>query len=87
MATSLTPQQRSLRASLAADVRWSRDDPKVAMKTPRAAFEARFEHEVDPEGTLDPIERKRRAKAALSAHMKRLALASSKARAARKTAS
>jgi hypothetical protein len=77
---ALTPEQRSIRASIAAHSRWSGEDPKVAMKKPRAGFEARFERQVDPDRLLSAAERKRRAKAAMRAHMARLALASSRAR-------
>jgi hypothetical protein len=38
----------------------------------RAAFLARFEREVDPDGTLDPAERERRATEARTAHFARL---------------
>ena len=38
-----------------------------------AAFLSRFEREVDPDGTLTPEERRRRAVAARKAHMARLA--------------
>ncbi|MGH3574069.1 MAG: hypothetical protein ACRDUW_19985 [Pseudonocardiaceae bacterium] len=47
---------------------------------------ARFERQVDPDNTLAPAERARRAEAARRAHMQRLALASSKARRARSVA-
>ena len=77
---ALTPEQRSLRASIAANTRWAKEDPKAGTHKARAGFEARFEREVDPDGTLDPVERKRRARAAMRAHMQRLALASSRAR-------
>jgi hypothetical protein len=50
----------------------------------RDAFMSRFEREVDPEGVLDPIERARRAEHARKAYFLRLALASSRARAAAK---
>jgi len=50
----------------------------------RAAFLARFEREADPDGALDPAERARRAEHLRRAHFKRLALASSRARTARK---
>jgi hypothetical protein len=54
----------------------------------RAALDAKFEREVDPDGTLDPSERARRAAHARKAHMHRLALKSAQARRAkRKTAS
>ena len=52
----------------------------------RKGFLAKFEHEVDPDGVLDPAERTRRAHAAMRAHMSRLAMKSSQARAARKSA-
>ena len=38
-----------------------------------AAFQSKFEREVDPDGVLDPDERERRAAAARSAHYTRLA--------------
>jgi hypothetical protein len=50
----------------------------------RKAFADRFEREVDPDGVLSPAERARRAESARKAHFTRLALASSRARAARK---
>jgi len=46
-----------------------------------------FRDQVDPDRTLPEDERERRAYAALRAHMAKLALASSKARAKRKAAS
>jgi hypothetical protein len=76
----LSPKQRSLRAQIAVNTRWSREDPKEGTKPARAAFERRFELEVDPDGTLPEVERKRRAAAAMRSHMQRLALASSRAR-------
>jgi hypothetical protein len=45
---------------------------------------AKFEREADPQGVLDPAERARRAEHLRRAHFTRLALASSRARAARK---
>jgi hypothetical protein len=50
-----------------------------------AAFLAKFERQVDPDGTLPPAERARRAEHARKAHMTGLALASSRARDARTT--
>ena len=46
----------------------------------RAAFMARFDREVDPEGSLTPEERSRRASYARRLYFSRLALASAKAR-------
>lgn len=80
MALSLSPEQRKLRAQIAANTRWSREDPKEGTRSARAAYERRFELEVDPDGVLPEAERKRRATAAMRAHMQRLALASSRAR-------
>ena len=77
---SLSPSQRSLRASIAANERWSREDPQEGTKPARAAFKRRFLDEVDPHRILPELERERRAQAAMRAHMQRLALASSRAR-------
>ncbi len=49
----------------------------------RAAFMARFEREVDPDGVLDPEDRAARAAAARKAYMLRLALKSRDVRRAR----
>jgi hypothetical protein len=77
---SFSPEQRRLRAQIAANTRWSKQDPKEGIKPARSGYERRFELEVDPDGTLPEGERKRRAAAAHRAHMQRLALASSRAR-------
>lgn len=70
-------------ARLAANKSWART-PDRAKRTQnaRSGFLARFEREVDPEGTLPPAERQRRAESAMKAHMQRLALKSAQARAA-----
>jgi hypothetical protein len=82
MPVSLTPEQRRLRASIAAHVQWSREsDPSTRTAPGRRAFLSRFEAEVDPDGVLDPAERARRAEHARKAYFQRLALKSSKARA------
>src|SRR5581483_12143553 len=81
ISTSLTPEQRALRARIAANTRWSKSDRKVGTVNARAAFLSRFERQVDPEGRLAPDERGRRARAALTAHMQALALRSSRNRA------
>jgi hypothetical protein len=49
-------------------------------KAARAAFLARFEREVDPEGILDPEDRAARAAAARKVFMLRMALKSREAR-------
>lgn len=85
-ALSLSPEQRRLRAQIAANTRWSREDPRVGTARARAAWYRRFLDEVDPDRTLSPAERERRAQSALRAEMQRLALLSSKARARKATA-
>jgi hypothetical protein len=68
---------RSLRGKLGAHVRFagsSREERIAATAPARAAFLARFEREVDPDGTLDPAERALRARHARAAHMIRLRL-------------
>ncbi|MGH3847585.1 MAG: hypothetical protein ACRDS0_40145 [Pseudonocardiaceae bacterium] len=77
---TLTPAQRSLRARIAANTRWSREDPAPTGPRGQAGLMARFAREVDPDGTLPPAERARRVDSARKAHMQRLALASAKAR-------
>lgn len=58
----------------------SRHDPAVYTVPARRAFLKRFELEVDPEGTLAPDERARRAEAAKKAHFAQLAYRSAVAR-------
>jgi hypothetical protein len=66
---------------------WAKiDDPSAHTALARSAFLARFEREVDPDGTLTPEDRARRAEHARKAHFQRLALASSRARAAKAAA-
>jgi len=82
---NLTPPQRRLRAQAAAHTQWAKEpDPAGRTAPGRAAFMARFEREADPDGTLDPAECARRAEHLRRAYFAKLALASSRARAARK---
>lgn len=84
----LTPEERRLRASIAANVRWSREkDRTAATAAATAASLARFEREVDPDGVLPPEERARRADNARRAYFQRLALKSSRARRAKREGS
>jgi hypothetical protein len=81
----LTPEQRTLRASIAAHTRWSAEDPAANAARGQAGLLAKFEREAraaDP--TLPDAEIARRAQSAYRAHMARLSFASSKARKARK---
>lgn len=58
----LTPEERSLRARMAAHESWARTGDRSARTAPaRKAAMDRYERQVDPEGTLDPAERARRA--------------------------
>jgi hypothetical protein len=78
---TFTPQDSRLRAKIAAHARWARtSDPAAATAPARAAFDARFAREVDPDGTLPADERTRRADAARKAYFARLAYRSAKAR-------
>ena len=78
--------ERSLRARLAAHALHAQRDPRETTANGRAAFLARFDREVDPRGLLEPEERRRRAEQARRAYFTRLALASAKARQAKRTA-
>ena len=81
---ALTAEERVWRARLAAHVMHARHDGREVTAKARAAFLARFEREADPDGTLPIDERRRRAEQLRKAHFARLALASSKARKARR---
>ncbi len=80
----MSPEERSLRAKLAAHSLHAHADSRDLTKAAREAFRSQFEREVDPDGTLDPAERARRAEHARKAHYYRMALASAKARRAKK---
>ncbi len=79
-----TPAERSLQARMAAHLMHARNDSRVTSAPGRAAFLARFEREVDPDGTLDLQERVRRAEQARRAYMAGLALAGVKAKRAKR---
>jgi hypothetical protein len=82
----MTPGERTLRARMAAYILHSRYDSKELTAPARRAFNDRFEKQVDPDGTLPPAERQRRAEAAKKAYFARLALKSVKSRRRRKAA-
>jgi hypothetical protein len=71
----MTPEQRRLRAQIAANTRWSRED---AADTARSAFYARLERQVDPHSKLPPGERDRLVRAAARAFSARLNSAKSR---------
>ena len=69
----MTPEQRRLRAQIAANARWSRpfarEDQAAAA---RAAILARYEREADPTGTLPPDKLAPLVKAKAREHSARL---------------
>jgi hypothetical protein len=65
---------KDINRQIAAEISWSRTYDRNARTRPaREAFLRRFEREVDPDGTLPPDERNRRAEHAKRAYMLRLA--------------
>ena len=76
-----SPSFRTMRARLAAHESWARTADRSARTAPaRKAAADRFEREVDPDGSLDPAERARRAEHARKAYFIRLAMKSAEAR-------
>ena len=74
---------RRLRAQIAVNARLATEDPVKMTAPARRAFLGKFEREADPNGTLPPEERARRADHLRRAHMQRLALRAVQARRAR----
>ena len=74
------PTEMARRGRLGARATHSRHNPQSLTSAARAAFLARFEREVDPDGVLPERERRQRARQALRTHMTRLALQSAEAR-------
>jgi hypothetical protein len=83
---AMNPGERALRARIGAYAMHGRNDARETTAKARAAFLARFERLADPEGRLPLAERRRRAQQLRSAYFARLALASAKARRARRPA-
>lgn len=76
-----TPDERALVAQIAAAERWAKtSDRTAATSAARAGLRAKFEREVDPDGTLPAEERDRRADGLLKAHMLRMSLKAKQAR-------
>ena len=73
-----SPAERSLRARIAAHALHAQGGTNTVPA--RNAFLERFARQVDPDGTLTPTERSKRAEHALRAHMLTLAIKSAKAR-------
>lgn len=83
MPDKLNPEERVLHARMAALTRHAHGDTVKATEPARRGFLAKFEREVDPNGTLDPAERAVRADRALRAHMIALSMKAARARRAR----
>lgn len=82
----LTPAERSIRGQIAAHDSWAKtSDRSARTANARKALLDKFEKQVDPDGTLAPAERAKRAENARKAHFKRLALKSAQARKRRAT--
>lgn len=81
MVNTLTPTERTMRAQIAANESWAHCEDRSARTLPaRTAMLAKFEREVDPDGTLLPGERARRAENARKAHFQRMAYKSAQSR-------
>lgn len=76
----MTPEQRTLRARVAANARWSRpfarEDQSAVLKS---VAEQRYRDQVDPDGNLPPHLLEPLIAAAKRAHSARMNLAKSKA--------
>ncbi|GAB3856722.1 hypothetical protein GCM10029963_53570 [Micromonospora andamanensis] len=85
---ALPPSQRQLAAGIGALHRWSRihsAEGRAAGTAPaREARRRRLEQQADPDGLLSPKELEAAVDRLSRAHMRKAALASAKARAARK---
>lgn len=81
MSANLTPAERSMRAQLGAHASWANTaDRSARTAAARRAALRRFERQVDPDGTLDPQDRQRRAEHARKAHMLKLSMAAARSR-------
>lgn len=77
----MSKSDRQIIGAIGAHESWARTPDRTARTSAgRRAFLARFEREVDPDGTLTPEERTRRAESARKAYFARLALKSAQAR-------
>ena len=79
----LTAEQRKIRARIAAHTLHSKCDSRKITESARANSPGNtdyFERQVDPDGKLGEVERRRRAEHAKKAHFSRMALKSAQAR-------
>jgi hypothetical protein len=70
--TLIDPAEMSRRGRIGAHVTHSRHDSRQLTARAREALLAKYEREVDPDGILDPEERRRRAAHARRAHLARI---------------
>lgn len=77
----LTPSQRSTAARRAAYALHARYGSDVIAARARAGLHRKYERLVDPDLTLDPRERAKRAQYAIQSHMSALSLKASQKRA------
>jgi hypothetical protein len=83
--SALTPEQRSLRASAAADARWARElDRSAAVRPAVEGRLRRLEQEIDPDGVLPAGERRQRAEQLRRSRLRSAALKSVRVRAERR---
>lgn len=76
-----TASEKSLAASIAAHTSWAHTPNRSARTAnARAALDAKFEREVDPDGTMPPAERAKRVESLRKAYYGRLALKSAQSR-------
>jgi hypothetical protein len=79
--TGLTASQRRMRARIAANKRWANTIDRTAATAPaRDAREQAFLDQVDPDGTLLPGERQKRAENARTAFYQQMAYKSVQSR-------
>lgn len=75
------PDDRHAIAVIAAQESWSRTTDRSRRTQPaRDALLAKIEHQVDPDGRMDPVTRAKAVNNARSAYFRRLALLSAQAR-------
>jgi hypothetical protein len=70
-----TPEERRIRSRIAAYAKHAQHDPRESTAPAVAAMFAKYEALADPQGTLDPTERRRRARHLIHADLARAQLA------------
>src|SRR5690554_4885023 len=82
---AISPAVRRLINSANSLKRWAEEPDRTAATAPaREALWRRFEQQADPDGTLTPEERRKRAEALRRAHLRRMSARSAQVRAERK---